>query len=160
MPDEITESGPQPRLSDGAIEYYRGLLTPELEATNPAWFNMLRQTVDRALAVTGQRLEPPADPRSPQQAYWDRATQMDPTVKNNIERDLKSGELQDGAEIKRRVEQTGRSYPETLELAQAAIDREGLGGMATSLSAISLVQAAASTLHRKEQEKRLGGRPA
>ena len=57
-----------PKISESGISYYKSLLdnTAWCEA-NPAQANLLKASVDGALAATGQSLQPPADARSPAQ---------------------------------------------------------------------------------------------
>ncbi|MBV9481393.1 MAG: hypothetical protein JO249_11655, partial [Acidobacteria bacterium] len=62
-----------PRVSDAGLSYYKSLLDdPTWVTENPRRASFLRSSVDRALALTGQSLEPPSDPRSIAQQQYDR----------------------------------------------------------------------------------------
>jgi hypothetical protein len=68
-----------PKISESGISYYKSLLdnTAWCEA-NPAQANLLKASVDGALAATGQSLQPPADARSPAQRLHDHVHAIEP----------------------------------------------------------------------------------
>ena len=114
-----------PRLSDAALAHYRELLSrPGFERENPVWFARLKASVDSALAVTGQQLDPNPDQRTPAQAHFDWALAMEPSpqlVEITL-RDSK-GEAPNAAATAKALEGIGMTYKGALEAAQQAVDR-------------------------------------
>jgi hypothetical protein len=114
-----------PRLSNAALAQYRELLSrPGFEQENPVWFARLKASVDTALAVTGQQLDPDPDRRSPAQAHFDRALAMEPSPQlvEIALRDSK-GEAPNPAATANALEGIGMTYKGALEAAQRAVDR-------------------------------------
>jgi hypothetical protein len=72
------QPGP-PKISDSGLVYYKSLLdNAKWVAENPAQANLLKASVDGALAATGQTLQPPADARSPAQRLHDHMHAIEP----------------------------------------------------------------------------------
>jgi len=68
-----------PKISDSGLVYYKSLLdNAKWVAENPAQANLLKASVDGALAATGQSLQPPADARSPAQRLHDHVHAIEP----------------------------------------------------------------------------------
>jgi hypothetical protein len=75
-----------PSLSPQAIADYRRLLADEtFQHDYPQRYAMLKASVSGALAETNQSLDPPSDPRSPSQAYWDRQLGVEPRDPSDYE---------------------------------------------------------------------------
>jgi hypothetical protein len=76
MPDdniEVLGQAAPPSLSDTAIaDYNRVLSDPTFQRDYPQQYAALKDSVDRALAETGQDKPPPPDPRTPTQVAHDR----------------------------------------------------------------------------------------
>jgi|HubBroStandDraft_6_1064221.scaffolds.fasta_scaffold852770_2 hypothetical protein len=169
-----------PKISDSGISYYKSLLdNPRWCEENPAQANLLKASVDGALAATGQSLQPPADARSPAQRlhghmhaiephqaseYRDlpathrefaSALSLPPNLATLVVKDALSGaQKADAAKV------LGDKYEATLKDAEALLQRtahlpEGGRIQAKNLSPHALVQLAIWQRHlNKAQQTR------
>lgn len=155
---EVAGQATPPRLSDETLADYRRLLAdPKLAQENPEWHAMLRQSVEAALAVTGQSLAP-SDPRSPAQHYFDHAFAMAPSAElvAMCQRDSKA-EPPDPKQTAVALAGIGLTHKDALALAQHAVDhsKELAGVNVENLPATSLAVLARYGEHvRKYEGKR------
>src|SRR5689334_1724788 len=110
-----------PRLSDSAIQYQREVLAG-LSPDSPHAV-MIRSTLETALKASGQDAPPAADERTPAQQYHDRSRGVVPGALPSHLADLLASatEAADPTATEAAVTSMGRSYPETLANAQAAL---------------------------------------
>src|SRR5262249_47863461 len=142
MPIDVAGQITPPRLSDTALADYKRLLNdPKLAEERPELHAMLKASVENALAVTGQQLEP-SDPRSPAQQYFDRAFAMEPNPElvAMCRRDGKGTEPPDPEQTATALAAIGMTRKDALELAQHAVEqsRQLAGVKVENLPAITL----------------------
>ena len=115
--------GQQPQLSQERIATYREVLSrPGFEQADPITYNRIKAHIDNALAVTGQQLNPPPDPRTPQQIWYDTSHAMIPSPQL-VEACVRDSKIAaDPAKTKVGFEKTGRSYSDALRQAQHCVD--------------------------------------
>jgi hypothetical protein len=147
--DNLNQMTP-PRLSDEAIAHYRSLLTPALEREHPAHYARLKQSVDEALGVTGQSLNPPTDGRSQAQQLHDRRFGVEPgklpaALGAMVERD--AADKIDSAAVARQLEAVGLSYKDAIEAAKAVLLQTGSVVKVESLSAHAISQLVVYSKH-------------
>ena len=155
LADQITP----PRLSSEALADYKRLLSdPTLAEERPELHAMLKASVENALAVTGQQLEP-RDPRSPAQQYFDRAFAIEPNPElvAMCHRDGKGTEPPDPEQTGTALAGIGMTHKDALDLAQHAVEqsRQLSGVKVQNLPAITLAVLARFGAHlRQYQPKR------
>jgi hypothetical protein len=147
----MTEETPgyiAPRLSGEAIADYRRILADrKFEEEAPERYAILKTTFEEALRVTGQDKPPPSDGRSPQQIAHDQALGVNFAGRPQLPEHLSAVIAREVAAdaptkdvVERHLGRVGLDYKETVEAAQAALDRTGSPFKATELSAHSLSQ--------------------
>jgi hypothetical protein len=148
---EIDNQITPPRLSDEAIAHYRSLLTPALERDHPAHYARLKQSVDEALGVTGQSLNPPSDSRSQAQVLHDRRFGIEPgklpaALQGVIDHDA-AREVPDKQAVARQLEAVGIEYKDAIEAAKAVLLQTGSVVKVESLSAHAISQLVVYSKH-------------
>src|SRR5262249_21195201 len=145
MPDMTIDVAGQitpPRLSSEALADYKRLLNdPKLAEERPELHAMLKASVENALAVTGQQLEP-RDPRSPARQHFDRALAMEPNPElvAMCRRDSKGTEPPDPEQTATALAGIGLTRKDALDLAQHAVEqsKQLAGVKVENLPAITL----------------------
>ena len=150
-PAEIVGSQ-RPELSQEMIDQYREVLNrPGFAEQDPQNYARIKASVDRALQITGQRLEPEPDPRTPQQQHFDKRFALDPdsVLVEICLRDSK-GPAPSPGEMNKAFERVGKSYADALRQGQHAVDHcPSLAGVKVeNLPAPVLASLAAFWLHR------------
>ena len=128
---DVQGQATRPEISPEGLDHYKQALGEyERLLSNPATatpeigqrYAALRQSVEFALAVTGQSLAP-SDPRSPAQQVFDARCAMEasPVLVEMVRRDSKATDAPDPQQIAKAFKNTGRSYADALKDAQHAV---------------------------------------
>jgi hypothetical protein len=130
----------RPSLSQATIDYNKSLLTPEVERDHPDYSRLIRNSLETALAASGQD-KPPADPRTDQQRFHDMRYGVEPgRLPDHLMPLLVQGDADQG---KAAIEGTGRDYAAVLDAARAALTHSNSQADPRTLSAGALVALAA-----------------
>jgi hypothetical protein len=146
-----------PSLSPQAIEDYRRLLGDEtFQRESPAQYAMLKASVGRAMAETGQSLSPASDGRSPAQTYHDRqfgvtfAQDGKPEIPERLLAVVDSqadSEAPDPGLVRQHLAAVGLDPAKTIAAAQAVLEGAGEPIAVTQLSAHTIAMLAAQAEH-------------
>jgi len=162
MSEELFKDAPQPtgpRISESGLSYYKSLLeNTRWVEENPSQAAMLKSSVESAIALTGQNLEPPADNRTLAQQAHDRlfgvsftpqgTPKLPSTLANLIERDAATPS--DAKSVAAQLKGLGRDPEKALGEAQALLEKIGSQVKATALSAASVLQLGVYAEHLKK----------
>jgi len=154
----------QGQISPGSIDWYRDRLNdPQFAEQWPAQHAALKQSVDRALAGSGQSLDRPSDPRSiPQQehdrrfgvSFENNAPQLPSDLSNAVQREA-TFDPADPHEVAFALTNIGRNYRSDYEAATRLLAQVGMKADASKLSAQTLANLAifADHLVRHQQNR-------
>ena len=105
------------------------------------WYAKMASNIASAEATTGQQPSTVQDPRTPQQQYWDRSTELNKTIRASFASDL-AGLPPDPVAVCAAVEKSGkRTYLDCLILARQVCNQPEM------LSALNLIHASDHVLH-------------
>jgi len=153
---EIDNQITPPRLSDEAIAHYRSLLTPALERDFPEHYARLKASVDGALGVTGQSLNPPPDGRTAAQVLHDRRHGIEPgklpdVLRSIVERDA-AAQIK-AEDVKAQLEALGDDPAKAIEAAKAVLLQTGSAVKPEQLGANALRQLVIYSDHLKRHQQ-------
>jgi len=117
-------TGPAPAISNEGLAAYKQMLAdPTFAREHPDHYAALKASVENALAITRQQLEPP-DPRTPAQRYLDPSMTINPVVRDVVLREhVENKEPPDPERTAEALAHVGLTHKDALELAQHAVDQ-------------------------------------
>jgi hypothetical protein len=153
----------QSRLSTDAMQWYRQKLAdPSFQRDHPEAFAALTESVNQAIAGTGQSFDQPADGRSDAQRHHDARFGVmmadgKPQLPANLVAALDGEADHDPHETAFALERIGRNYRADYEAATRLLAQTGSKVDAARLSAAALSQLAIFSEHLVRHQK---GRPS
>jgi hypothetical protein len=100
------------------------LADPTFAREHPDHYAALKASVDTALSITGQELDPNPDQRTPARRYFDDAMTINPLVRDAVLREyVENKEPPDPERTAEALAHVGLTHKDALELAQHAVDQ-------------------------------------
>jgi hypothetical protein len=152
----------QGQISPGSLEFYRERLAdPSFQKDFPEHWAALKNSLDRALAASGQSLSQEPDPRStPQQVHDARFGVTFENGKVALPGNLQAAIDNDGGadphDTAAAINSIGRSYTDDVKAATRLLEQAGVTISAATLSAHTLSQLAIFAAHAARHSQ---GRP-